>query len=367
MTSPAPRPPARTVVVADDDAARARDVKAMLEQAGYALRMAASAADARAVLDREKVPPSVVIASAGLKDKDAFELCKEIHRRYPKAHVPVLVITGQTASAERALGLQAGADDFLSSPVQAEELLARVKSLARVHDLHLALAAQATQLEGTLKELERLEQLKRFFSPQIVAVATSESGQALMKSHRRDVTVMFLDLRGFTAFAEAAAPERVTDVLHEYYTCAGNVALAHGATLGKLSGDGMMFFFNDPVEMKNHQEKAVEMGLALRTALGVLREKWHKQGNALDFGVGIASGYAMIGRFGFERYSEYTVIGTVANLAARLCGEAAKGQILIEEYFLVALGERFEAQVVGPMYLKGLPRTVNAYNIIKMK
>jgi class 3 adenylate cyclase len=215
--------------------------------------------------------------------------------------------------------------------------------------------------------LERLDRLKGFFSAPLAELIVSGRGDHPLRSHRREVTVVFLDLRGFTAFAEAAEPEDVMRVLHEYHAEMGKLVLEWDATLERFTGDGMMIFFNDPVPVENPAERAVRMALGMRERLEGLRVMWRAQGYDLDFGVGIAQGYATIGLIGFEGRLDYGVIGTVTNLASRLCGEATEGRILVSQRVLAAVGDLVESEAVGELALKGFSKPVPAFNILRAR
>jgi len=214
-----------------------------------------------------------------------------------------------------------------------------------------------------VSQLERLSRLKRFFSPALAEAIVEGGADDPLKSHRREIVVVFLDLRGFTAFAETAEPEEVMGVLREYHAAMGEAILAHEGTLERFTGDGMMIFFNDPVPVPNPQERAVRMALAMRAAVEGLTGRWRKLGFDLDFGIGIAQGYATIGAIGFEGRWDYGAIGTVTNLAARLCNEAAAGQLFISAKVATAVEGLVEAEDVGAISLKGLSRPVRIWNV----
>ena len=230
---------------------------------------------------------------------------------------------------------------------------------------------QLAELNRTLEErvaeqvgqLDRLGRLKRFFSPQLSDLILAGNAEDPLKSHRREVTVVFLDLRGFTAFAETAEPEEVMGVLREYHAAMGEVILAHEGTLERFTGDGMMIFFNDPVPVPNPHERAVRMAIEMRERVIGLLERWRKRGFTLDLGVGIAHGYATIGAIGFEGRWDYGAIGTVTNLAARLCGEAAPGQILISRRLLGLVEDLVDVEPVGDLTLKGFGRPVPTFSV----
>src|SRR2546428_483339 len=188
-----------------------------------------------------------------------------------------------------------------------------------------------------------------------------------LKGHRREVTVVFLDLRGFTSFAETSEPEEVMGVLREYHAEMGHLVLEHEGTLERFTGDGMMIFFNDPVPVPDAPQRAVRMAVAMRERVEELLVKWRKRGYDLDFGVGVAQGYATIGAIGFEGRLDYGAIGTVTNLAARLCGEAQPGQILISQRVLAKADALVEAEPVGDLHLKGFLKPVPAFNALRLK
>ena len=228
-------------------------------------------------------------------------------------------------------------------------------------------AATAIDNANTYRMVEKLGRLKRFFSPQLAELIVTGGADDPLKTHRRDVTVVFLDLRGFTAFAETAEPEEVMAVLREYHAEMGRLILEHEGTLERFTGDGMMVFFNDPVPVENPAERAVRMALAMCERVGELSVAWRKRGFDLALGIGIAQGYATIGQIGFEGRWDYSAIGTVTNLAARLCAEAKPGQILAPQRVVVALEEMIEAEEIGGLVLKGLQRPVQTYNIVRLK
>ena len=246
--------------------------------------------------------------------------------------------------------------------------LARVRSLLRIKSLHDELTELNRTLERRVNEqvmqLERLGRLKRFFSPALAEAIVGGGADDPLKSHRREIVVVFLDLRGFTAFAETSEPEEVMGVLREYHAAMGELILAHEGTLERFTGDGMMVFFNDPVPVPDPQIRAVRMALAMRERVGSLTGRWQKLGFELHFGVGVAQGYATLGAIGFEGRWDYGAIGTVTNLAARLCGEARAGQILISRRLYGALESVVEVEPLGELTLKGFARPVSAFNIV---
>jgi class 3 adenylate cyclase len=209
--------------------------------------------------------------------------------------------------------------------------------------------------------------LKRFFSPHLAELIVAGGAEDPLKSHRREVAVVFLDLRGFTAFAETAEPEELMAVLREYHAGMGKLILEHEGTLERFTGDGMMIFFNDPVPVSNPAERALRMAIAMRERVGNLSAGWRKRGYDLALGVGIAQGYATIGAIGFEGRWDYGAIGTVTNLAARLCGEAKGGQVLVMSRVAAALEDLIECEEVGALALKGMLKPVPTYSVIGLR
>ena len=228
-------------------------------------------------------------------------------------------------------------------------------------------AATAIDNARSYQLVEKLSRLKRFFSPQLAEAIVTGGADDPLKTHRREVTVVFLDLRGFTAFAETSEPEEVMGVLREYHAEMGSLILSHEGTLERFTGDGMMIFFNDPTPVPDPAERAVRMAVAMRERVATLLGKWRKRGYDLALGVGIAEGYATIGAIGFEGRWDYGAIGTVTNLAARLCGEARGGQILVSARVAAEVEDLVETEEVGPLALKGLTKPILAFDILRLK
>jgi adenylate cyclase len=357
------------VLVVDDTPVNLKLLADLLAAKGYVVVTATSGPDALAKIDADTA--DLVLLDVMMPGMSGYEVCRKIRENPATAMLPVVMVTALDPAQERVKGIEAGADDFLTKPIHQPELLARVRSLLRVKTLWDQLAELNRTLERRVAEqvsqLERLGRLKRFFSPQLAEAIVTGGAEDPLKSHRREVTVVFLDLRGFTAFAETAEPEEVMAVLREYHAAMGELILAHEGTLERFTGDGMMIFFNDPTPVPNPQERAVRMALAMRERVDDLVRGWRKRGWELDFGVGIAQGYATIGAIGFEGRWDYGAIGTVTNLAARLCGEAQPGQILVSRRLYGTLEELVDATPVGELSLKGFSRPVSAYNVTALK
>jgi class 3 adenylate cyclase len=357
------------ILVVDDTPVNLKLLADLLSARGYAVVTATSGAEA---LDKiEAAIPDLVLLDVMMPGMSGYEVCRKLRDNPATSMLPVVMVTALDPTQERVKGIEAGADDFLTKPIHQAELLARVRSLLRVKTLWDQLAELNRTLETRVTEqvaqLERLARLKRFFSPHLAEAIVSGGADDPLKSHRREITVVFLDLRGFTAFAETVEPEEVMGVLREYHAAMGQLILEHEGTLERFTGDGMMIFFNDPTPVPNPAERAVQMALAMRARVDELMRAWRKLGYELDFGVGIAQGYATLGAIGFEGRWDYGAIGTVTNLAARLCGEAQPGQILVARRLYGTLEERVEAEPIGELALKGFSRPVTVFNIIGLK
>ena len=354
------------VLVVDDTAVNVKLLGDLLAVKGYTVITAASGKEALEKIEAER--PDLVLLDVMMPGMTGYEVCRRLRENPATLMLPVVMVTALDPAQERVKGIEAGADDFLTKPINQPELLARVRSLLRVKMLHDELTELNRTLEARVTtqvgQLERLGRLKRFFSPQLVEAILSGGAEDPLKSHRRDITVVFIDLRGFTAFAETAEPEEVMHVLGEYHADMGQLVVQHEGTLERFTGDGMMIFFNDPVLVENPAERAVRMAVAMRSRVAELAKRWRKRDYDLDFGIGIAHGYATLGAIGFEGRWDYGAIGPVTNLAARLCAEARPGQILVSRRVFTAVEHLVEAAPVGELALKGFSRPIPTYEIV---
>ena len=367
--------PARILDV-DDTPQNVNLLTDLLTVKGYAVVTAASGAEALARIEADR--PDLVLLDVVMPGMSGYEVCQRIRADKANGIMPVVMVTALDPSAERIKGLDAGADDFLTKPINLPELLARVRSLLRIKQLYDTVetqSAQLAELNRTLEQrvteqvgqLERLSKLKRFFSPQLAELIVTGGADDPLRTHRRDVTVVFLDLRGYTAFAETAEPEEVMGVLREYHREMGTLVLAHEGTLERFAGDGMMVFFNDPVVVPNPEERAVRMALAMRERVAELATGWRKRGYDLDVGLGLAKGFATIGAIGFEGRLDYGAIGSVTNLAFRLCSEARPGQVLAAKRVAAAVEELVDVEAVGDLALRGFSRPVPTVALLKLR
>ena len=357
------------ILVVDDTPKNIKLLADLLTVKGYSVVTAESGRKALAQLETERL--DLVLLDVVMPEMSGYEVCEKIRANPATAMLPVVMVTALDPAQERVKGIEAGADDFLSKPINQQELLARVRSLLRIKELHDELAEWNRTLEqrvaAQVAQLERLDRLKRFFSPQLAELIVSGDAEDPLKSHRREVTVVFLDLRGFTSFAETSEPEEVMGVLREYHAEMGRLILEHEGTLERFTGDGMMIFFNDPVPLPDAPERAVRMAVAMRQQVDELLARWKKRGYDIDFGVGIAQGYATIGAIGFEGRLDYGAIGTVTNLAARLCGEAKPRQILISQRVCGAVEASVEVEDLGGLTLRGFSKPVPTFNVLRLR
>jgi class 3 adenylate cyclase len=357
------------ILVVDDTPANVKLLSDLLAAKGYAVATAANGEEALAKIATDG--PDLVLLDIMMPGLSGYDVCRRIRENPATALLPVVLCTSLDPQQERVKGIEAGADDFLSKPVNQPELFARVKSLLRVKQLHDQLVALNADLEKRVTqqvaEMERLARLKRFVSPRVGELILAGEVDDPLKTHRREITVVFTDLRGFTAFSETAEPEEVMGVLREYHAVLGRIVIAHEGTIEHFSGDGVMILFNDPVPLEEPELGAIRMALEMREAVTALGKGWKKRGHDLGFGVGIADGYATLGAIGFEGRRDYGAIGPVTNLSARLCAEAHAGQILISQRVYGKVEERVEAEHVGELTLKGFHRPIPAYNVVALR
>jgi class 3 adenylate cyclase/CheY-like chemotaxis protein len=363
--------PAKILVV-DDTPANVKLLGDLLTVKGFAVATAANGEEGLAKLAAET--PDLVLLDVMMPGLSGYDVCRRIRADPATALLPVVLVTSLDPQGERLKGIEAGADDFLSKPINQPELFARVRSLLRVKALQDEVKRQADELKewnakleervaDQVTQMQRLSQLKRFFSPRVAEAIITAGESSILALHRREICYVFADLRGFTSFTDHAEPEEVEAVLRDYHATMGAIANAHDGTIDRFAGDGILIFFNDPFPVPEPGKRAAAMALAMQARFAPLRAQWQALGHDLDLGIGIALGFATLGAFGFEGRCDYSAIGSVVNLADRLCGEATGGQILIDRRTRAGLGEAADVAPVGPLALKGYAQPVPAFNL----
>jgi class 3 adenylate cyclase/CheY-like chemotaxis protein len=364
------------ILIADDNPDNLDIFRTRLAAHGYEVLTATDGQEALAVA--LEMRPDLILLDVMMPKIDGTDVCRRLKADSSLSFMPIVMITAKTATEDIITALEAGADEYLTKPVDHGALVARVKSMLRIKSLTDTVEAQKAKLSewnATLErrvneqllQLENLSQLKRFFSPQLAEAILSGNTADPLATHRREVVVVFLDLRGFTAFAETSEPEEVMGVLREYHAEMGKLILEHEGTLERFTGDGMMIFFNDPVVVPNPAERAIRMAMAMREQVSELSKGWRKRGHDLSLGIGIAKGYATIGAIGFEGRLDYGAVGTVTNMAARLCGEANGGQILTNRKTLTDFETLVVVETIGELAMKGFAKPVGAFNVVALK
>ena len=357
------------LLVVDDDARNCKLLEAILQPNGYSVSSATSGRDGLDLILAD--PPDLVLLDIVMPDLSGYEVCRKLRDAAGTRALPVIMLTA-SGDQDKIRAIEAGADDFIARPFDQMELLARVRSLLRIKEYHDTIQAQAaelaewnvhleTRVNAQVEELERLGRLQRFLSPQLTEVIVSTDYESLLQSHRREITVVFCELRGFTNFSETAEPEVVMAILAEFHQELGQLVFRYEGTLERFAGDALMIVFNDPLPCPHPPLQAVRMGLAMQERMAERSASWRKRGYELALAIGIAVGYATLGRIGFEGRSDYGAVGNVVNVAASLCSEAQGGQILLAPSAFIAVERHVTAEEVGPLPLRGLLRSTPAY------
>jgi DNA-binding response OmpR family regulator len=371
------------ILIVDDNLTNLDILQARLEAHNYKI-LTATDGEMGLAMAKEK-QPDLILLDIMMPKMDGIEVCQHLRADSSLPFMPIIMVTAKADPKDVVAGLEAGGDEYLTKPVDHAALVARVKSMLRIKALHDTVLEQTAKLEvqsaqlaewnrtleqqvaEQLAKLQRVGRLKRFLSPQLVDLITSSGEEALLESHRREVTVVFIDLRGFTAFSDYAEPEEVIGFLRSYHGEMGKLIFQFEGTLEHFAGDGIMVFFNDPIPQEDHTEKAVRMAMEMQARVKDLRQEWLKKSYHLDLGVGMASGYATLGTIGFEGRMDYGAVGNVTILASRLSSEAVGGQILTDQKTLSKIEDLVEAESVGELQLKGFGRATAAFNVLKLK
>jgi adenylate cyclase len=366
----------RKILVVDDTPGNVKLLTDLLTVKGYEVVTAESGHEALARIDADC--PDLVLLDVMMPGMNGYEVCQRIRQNPATEILPVVMVTALDPSQERTKGIEAGADDFLGKPVNQQELLARVRSLLRVKEYYDTIQDQKAELaewnkklesriEEQVAKLDKMGRLKGFLSPHLAEMVMAGEAADPLKPHRSAVTVVYIDLRGFTAFSQVSEPEEIMTVLNEYHAEMGALIQEFEGTIENFVGDGIMVIFNDPVPVPNPTELAIRMVIAMRKQMAKLKIIWQKRGYDLDCGYGIAHGYATIGAIGFGNRWHYSTIGTVANLASRLCDETKGPQVIIDQKTLSHIEDIVETEPLGLLDIKGFSKPINSFNVIRLK
>jgi adenylate cyclase len=364
------------ILIVDDNETNRDILRTRLGRHGYELMEAADGEEAMAAARQHH--PDLILLDVMMPKVDGVEACRQLKADAALPFMPIILVTAKADTKDVVAGLEAGADEYLTKPVDQAALAARVKSMLRVKELTDEVRAQAADLASwnrTLEErvaqqlahIERMDRLKRFLPPQVAELVLSSGDDRVLDSHRRDVSIVFCDLRGFTAFTETTEPEEAMNVLREYHAALGELIFRYEGTLDRYAGDGVMILFNAPIQFEDHTKRAVKMAVEMRDVICQLTERWRNRGHSLGFGMGIALGYATLGQVGFEHRLEYAAIGSVTNLASRLCAEAKAGQIVVSRRVYGMVEQWVDAAPMDDLQLKGFNHPVLAMEILRWR
>jgi adenylate cyclase len=358
------RDPARILVV-DDVADNVEILRMRLASLGYEVVVAEDGEQALARV--HETLPDLILLDIMMPKIDGLEVVRRLKADASLPFIPVILVTAKASQKDVIAGLDAGGDDYLTKPIDHGELVARVRAMLRIKALHDEVQALNRGLEAKVRdqveELERVGRLRRFLAPQLAQAIVSAGDEKVLENHRREIVALFCDLRGFTGFSETAEPEDIMALLGEYHGAVGPLIRKYEGTLDRFTGDGMMVFFNDPLPCPDAPERAARLALEMRDAVAALGGGWSKRGHRIGFGMGMAQGYATLGRIGFEDRFDYTAIGAVINLAARLCAEATDGQILVSGRLASSIGDVAEIEDLGERQLRGMIRPAPIANL----
>jgi adenylate cyclase len=357
------------VLVVEDSIVNRKMIERLLREEGHVVTAVGDGFAALEALGGDDEPPfDVVLLDLVMPGLDGYATLERMKADPRLAHLPVIVISAVEELDSVVRCIELGALDYLPKPMDPAILRARLNaalSAKRLRDLEVETAARQAELLRTIERQK--EELSRFLSPQVAALVSSPEGAQLLAGHRREATTVFCDLRGFTAFSEAADPEEVLDVLRAYHAAMGTLIVDHGGTLEHFAGDGMMVFFNDPVLQQDHEFRAVRMAVAMRERFEELASVWGGRGHKLGFGVGIATGYATLGRIGFEGRYDYGMVGMAVIVASRLSSAAEAGQILLAPRSHAAVESLVAVEPIGEIRLKGISHPIAAVNVLGLR
>ncbi|MBV8455038.1 MAG: response regulator [Acetobacteraceae bacterium] len=363
------------ILIADDNAANIDISRTRLMAHGYTI---STAADGQETLTSARENrPDLILLDVMMPKLDGIEVTRQLKGDPSIPFMPIILVTARTDIKDVVIGLDAGADDYLTKPFDHAALLARVRSMLRIKALHDTVEAQREELATLnadlerrvaqqVSEIERIGRLRRFLAPQLAEKIVASGDESVFESHRREIVVLFCDLRGFTAFSETTEPEEVMAVLQGYHDAVGPLIHRHQGTLMHFMGDGLIVIFNDPMPCPDPGVRGVRLAVEMRDAIASVATAWRRRGHEIGFGIGIAQGYATLGRVGFGDRMEYTAMGTVTNLAARLCDAARDGQILVSQRIAAAVDQVVKLEQISDLSLKGLTRPGVVYQVVRL-
>ena len=354
------------ILIVDDAEDHVALLQRLLRRQGYVNVQGTT--EPRSVAALHKAEPfDLILLDIEMPGLDGIGVIEQIRPLVGEDFLPVIMVTGYSDEAHRLNALRHGARDYILKPFVAAEVLQRVANYLEVRLLYRDRKRQAEILSERVREqvmqLERLSRLKRFFSPQLAELIVAGGVDDPLRTHRREIVSVSIDLRGFTAFTEAAEPEEVIRILREYHAEMGRLILKHQGTIEFFAGDGIMVIFNDPVPVADAAGHAVRMALEMQEAFGPLGAGWEAQGYHLGLGIGLAKGVATIGTIGFEGRWDYAAIGSVMNLASRLCAQAKPGQVLVDRNVQSDIAGRHPTAALQELRLKGFPLPVPAFTV----
>jgi class 3 adenylate cyclase/AmiR/NasT family two-component response regulator len=368
-----------TVLVVDDTPANLSLLAAVLKD-DYRVKLASSGERALDLV--AAAPPDLILLDVMMPGLSGYEVCAQLKADPATRDIPVIFVTAMADVEDEERGFTLGAVDYITKPISPPIVRVRVKTCLQLreqacelHRLVDQLQVQADELRrwnltlesrvaAGVEETERLTRLKRFFSPSVVDLIVGGKAEDIQQTRRREIVVVFLDIRGYTAFTETADPEDVMAILGTFHAEMGRLIMAYGATLERFGGDSIMVFFNDPMPVPDAALQACRMAVEMQQSLVMLTRTWRRQGFELSVAIGIAQGYATVGMIGFEGRRDYGAIGTVTNLAARLCSEGQGGQILVSQRVQAQVDDQLAVRPIGELQLKGFHRPVPAFEVL---